>query len=65
MEATDRSEQWLLNGDCLKCRREKYCSKPCTRAKRVTKAIIQGMVAQQMDVRTGGAVSAIMDQVKE
>lgn len=25
----DRSEQWLLGGDCSVCRRHKYCSKPC------------------------------------
>lgn len=24
-----RSEQWLLNGDCIMCRRKEYCTKPC------------------------------------
>ena len=24
------TEQWLLSGDCSKCRKSKYCSKRCT-----------------------------------
>lgn len=28
------TEQWLLEGDCDKCRRESYCSKECTAFKR-------------------------------
>lgn len=31
---TLETEQWLLEGDCDKCRREKYCSKECTAFKR-------------------------------
>lgn len=23
------NEQWLLGGDCTKCRRQKYCQKDC------------------------------------
>lgn len=26
----DASEQWKLSGDCDKCRKQKYCGKPCT-----------------------------------
>lgn len=26
---SSNNEQWLSNGDCNLCRREKYCSKPC------------------------------------
>lgn len=25
----NESDQWLLDGDCSKCRREKYCTKRC------------------------------------
>lgn len=25
----DESEQWKNGGDCNKCRRKKYCTKPC------------------------------------
>ena len=28
------TEQWLLDGDCTKCRRKKYCRKQCTKRKR-------------------------------
>ena len=28
------TEQWLLSGNCDKCRRSKYCHTPCTVAKR-------------------------------
>ena len=27
-------EQWLYEGDCEKCRKQKYCTKPCTQNKR-------------------------------
>lgn len=27
-------EQWHLNGNCEKCRKQNYCSKPCTAKKR-------------------------------
>lgn len=23
------TEQWKIDGDCTKCRRQRYCSKPC------------------------------------
>jgi len=29
----DESEQWLLDGDCNKCRKQKYCSKECKRSR--------------------------------
>lgn len=31
------ADQWLEEGDCSKCRRSKYCSKPCKRHKIATK----------------------------
>lgn len=27
-------EQWLSNGNCEECRKQNYCSKPCTVKKR-------------------------------
>lgn len=56
----NENEQWLLNGDCSKCRREKYCSKPCTRCNRKTKAMIQGMISSKLNEMTGGAYGEIM-----
>ena len=35
MQKIEESEQWLLDADCDKCRRNNYCSKPCTRFKRI------------------------------
>lgn len=34
MEQIQENEQWKLNGNCEKCRRNNYCSKPCTRHNR-------------------------------
>jgi hypothetical protein len=31
IEKIEENEQWRLAGDCTKCRRSGYCSKPCTR----------------------------------
>lgn len=56
----NKNEQWLLNGDCGKCRRKKYCSKPCTRHKRETKAMIQGMISSKLNEITGGAFEEII-----
>ena len=34
MSDIPETDQWLLNGDCTKCRRDKFCSKPCTVVKK-------------------------------
>lgn len=28
-ETINEADRWLIDGDCKKCRREKYCSKRC------------------------------------
>ncbi len=43
MEQIQENEQWKLNGNCEKCRRNNYCSKPCTRHNR------RGLVADIMN----------------
>lgn len=53
----DKSEQWLLNGDCRICRRKKYCSKPCTRCKREIQAEIKQVVANCLNEATCGVMS--------
>ena len=60
----NENEQWLLSGNCSKCRREKYCSKPCTRCKRTTKAMVQGMISSELNKITGGAYERIMENSK-
>ena len=48
MEKPKKSEQWLLVGDCRKCRRKNYCKKPCTRRKRHGGGIL-GDLAEMVD----------------
>lgn len=64
MEKIDETEQWLLNGDCSKCRRKNYCSKGCTRYKRRTEAELYSLVANKMNEMTGGAYGEIMSRVR-
>lgn len=56
----NESDQWLLNGECNKCRRQSYCSKPCTRNKRETVAMMSAFVKSKMNELTGGAYGEIM-----
>ena len=44
----DKSEQWKLDGNCDICRRNKYCSKPCTLAKRKSNIELKKSVATAM-----------------
>lgn len=32
---SEGKESWLTNGNCEECRRKNYCSKPCTKHKRL------------------------------
>ena len=34
MNNISETDQWLLTGECNKCRKQSYCSKPCTAIKR-------------------------------
>lgn len=44
----NETEQWLLNGDCTKCRRNKYCSKQCTKRKRYVDREIRQFIAKKI-----------------
>lgn len=48
MNATPKTDQWLLSGDCSICRRRNHCSKPCTKRKRRRNAEFGAMVAKMM-----------------
>lgn len=61
MERIQENEQWKLDGDCHKCRRVKYCSKPCTRCKHADQAEIAGYVAEALNDITGGSYGKIME----
>ncbi len=46
---THETEQWQLNGNCDKCRRAKYCSKPCTANKKRSKRALQNFAHAIID----------------
>lgn len=64
---TPESEQWLLDGDCNKCRKKKYCGVYCTKAKqrrdRILRGAVVSAVVSALDRRTGGAYSAVMNEL--
>lgn len=41
-------DRWLTDGDCTKCRRQKFCSKPCKRHKGAVQREIAGAFANAM-----------------
>lgn len=41
-------DQWLLDGNCDLCRRNKYCSKPCTANKRQREWNLKSLVIHKM-----------------
>lgn len=65
MEHIDETEQWLLNGDCSKCRRKNYCSKECTRYKRRTEAELHSLMANKLNEMTGGVYGEVMNHLKK
>jgi len=59
MSIPNNSEQWLLYGECRECRKNKYCSKLCSKAEqRRTKEI-----ADYISEKTG--MGKIMDILAE
>lgn len=54
------NEQWKLQGDCSKCRRNNYCSKPCTYRNRANRAMMNNLVAETMDVMIGGVMHELI-----
>ena len=53
----EKTDQWLLNGDCSLCRRDNYCSKPCTVHKRNFHKCVYHAVESAIDHATGGTFS--------
>lgn len=60
---TPENEQWLLDGDCSKCRKQKYCGVYCTKAKQRRDRILIGAAVSALDRHTGGAFSAVMNEL--
>ena len=44
MNNIPETDQWLLTGECNKCRRQPYCRKVCTAVKREFKKGVQQAV---------------------
>lgn len=44
------NERWLTDGDCSKCRREKYCGTECTVSKRRTRAELLRLIREKVGV---------------
>lgn len=50
MKIENEKDQWLLEADCKKCRRQKYCSKPCTRFKQRAREEISKMIQKKTGI---------------
>lgn len=48
-----RTDRWLIDGDCEKCRRRSYCSKACTKQNRRTKIEVGNLVSHAILKSTG------------
>lgn len=64
MEKINETEQWLLNGECSKCRRQNYCSKPCTKYTRGMEREMRSLISDMLDNVTGGAYGELMKHSK-
>ncbi len=60
MATIPETDQWLLNGECSKCRRSSYCKTSCTKAQRRRDAQMYAFMAEKMNEATGGAFGEIM-----
>ena len=61
MAEVNETEQWLLSGDCNKCRRKPYCSKPCTIAKRHAEREREALVASLLNEATHGIYGQMLE----
>ena len=47
---SEDNERWLSDGNCMLCRRDPYCQKPCTAQKRRKEAILQAMIRNRTGI---------------
>ena len=64
MKQTNENDQWLLNGECNKCRRQNYCSKRCTRNKRKTEMMVNSLLSSKLNEMSNGVYGEIMKHSK-
>lgn len=48
-----RTDRWLIDGDCEKCRKRTYCSNMCTKRKRSIKNELHNRVTYALLKSTG------------
>lgn len=53
---TPETEQWLLDGNCGKCRRKKYCKKTCTRHNRREHAEMMQLIGEASGLPLGNYI---------
>lgn len=53
------NERWLTDGDCKKCRRNKYCSKAC----RASQDRLNREVHRAMNKATGGMLDYMLNRM--
>ena len=42
------ADSWKTDGNCDECRRQKYCNKRCTKARKCLEAMVHEFVKQEM-----------------
>lgn len=47
-EQIEDNEQWKLQGDCKKCKRQRYCTKGCKANRVESERFVNRMVAEAM-----------------
>ena len=57
----DNNEQWKSGGDCSKCRRYKYCSKPCRESTRARDSFIYNAILEKTKM---GKVLQTMNDIR-
>ena len=57
MNNIPETDQWLLNGECNKCRRKSYCKKKCGAVKRAWRAGLKAAVAAALERKQQDDVS--------
>lgn len=59
-----RTDRWLIDGDCAKCRRSAYCSKECTPKTRRTKNELANLTSYMM-LKSVGLITNVVNPVIE
>jgi len=56
----EENEQWVKGGDCKKCRRQNYCSKPCKEYKSARQVFLRGAFKEALVRKSPAAFGAVV-----